>query len=162
MVKLAGLLLGLLITTGCVSLSVNTPPSKALIDSHNRDIERYYANGATDSLASMFALDAWQLPPNNPPLVGRDAIRGFWQQAMGWGKWQFSLRAEDVQTSGSIAIERGKYKTTFVAGPGAPPGMTSVSDQGSYVVYWRRESDGNWRIVWDAPVSEMPLARFGK
>ena len=161
MVRFSGMLVGLLITSGCASVSVMTTPLRAVIDNHNRDIERYYASGATDSLALMFALDAWQMPPNNPPLVGRDAIRGFWQQAMGWGKWKFSLRAEDVQTSGSIAIERGKYKTTFVAGPGAPPGMTSVSDQGSYVVYWRREADGNWRIVWDAPVSEMPLARSG-
>ena len=156
MAKFSGILLGLLITSGCASVPVTTTSLRAVIDNHNREIERYYASGATDSLASMFALDAWQMPPNNPPLVGRDAIRGFWQQAMGWGKWKFSLRAEDVQTSGSIAIERGKYKTTFVAGPDAPPGMTSVSDQGSYVVYWRREADGNWRIVWDAPVSEIP------
>ena len=159
MAKFSGILLGHLITSGCASVPVTTTSLRAVIDNHNREIERYYASGAADSLASMFALDAWQMPPNNPPLVGRDAIRGFWQQAMGWGKWKFSLRAEDVQTRGSIAIERGKYKTTFVAGPAAPPGMTSVSDQGSYVVYWRREADGNWRIVWDAPVSEIPPAR---
>lgn len=161
MVRFAGILLALLLTSGCPSAPATTPPVRAVIDDHNRAIERYYASGATDSLASMFARDAWQMPPNNPPLVGQDAIKGFWQMAMGWGKWKFSLRAEDVQTSGSIAIERGKYTTTFVAGAGAPPGMTSVSDQGSYVVYWRREADGNWRIVWDAPVSEIPLVHAG-
>jgi ketosteroid isomerase-like protein len=161
MVKHFRILLAVLLMTGCASVPLTTSAVKDVIDNHNRDVERYYASGATDSLASMFAQNAWQMPPNNPPLVGRDAIKGFWQQAMGWGKWSFSLQAEDVETSGSIAVERGKYKTTFTAGPGAPQGMTSVADHGSYVVFWRREADGNWRIVWDAPVSEVPLTHSG-
>ncbi len=39
----------------------------------------------------------------------------------------------------------------------APPGMTSFDDRGNYLVHWRHETNGEWRIVGDAPVSEVPL-----
>jgi ketosteroid isomerase-like protein len=129
---------------------------RATIQRHNSDMERWYASGDVDAAAGMFAEDAWQMPPNNPPLVGRDAIRAFWKQAFGWGKWQFSFRTEDVRTSGRLAVERGKYVLSFTAAAGAPPGMTSFTDHGNYVTYWREEPDGEWRAVWDAPVSEVP------
>ena len=97
------------------------------------------------------------MPPNSPPLVGREAIRKFWRQAVEWGKWNFSLQTQDVSVSGPIAVERGKYVLKFVAGPGAPPGITSFEDHGNYLVHWRRDLDGEWRGVGDAPVSEVPL-----
>ena len=56
-----------------------------------------------------------------------------------------------------MAIERGKYQLKFTAGPGAPPGLGSFQDRGYYLVHWRRESDGEWRAVGDAPVSEVPM-----
>ena len=130
---------------------------RSTIDRNNANAERWYASGDVDSLVRMFAEDGWQMPPNNPPLVGREAIRAFWRQALSWGKWSFSFHAEDVRVSGPIAVERGKYVLTFAAGPSAPPGMTSFTDRGNYVTHWRRESDGEWRAVWDAPVSEVPL-----
>lgn len=53
----------------------------------------------------------------------------------------------------------GKYVLRFTAGPGAPPGMASVEDRGNYLAHWRHEADGQWRVVADAPVSELPLNR---
>jgi uncharacterized protein (TIGR02246 family) len=147
----------------CLALSgcASAPPQDAgevrrVIERHNSDAVRWYASGQTDSIASMFAEDAWQMPPNGPPLVGREAIRQFWSQAVKWGKWEFSLQTQDVSVSGPIAVERGKYEIRFATGPGAPPGMASFQDRGNYLVHWRRERDGEWRVVGDAPVSEVP------
>jgi len=145
--------------SACASVSSQDPKEvRGIIERHNSDAERWYASGDVDSVASMFAEDAWQMPPNSPPLVGREAIRQFWREAVKWGKWEFSLQAQDVSVSGPIAIERGKYLLNFVAGPGAPPGMGSFRDRGNYLVHWRREPDGEWRAVGDAPVSEVPRA----
>lgn len=126
-----------------------------LIDSLNTKIESWYAAGQIDSLASVFAEDAWQLPPNSPPLVGRDSIRAFWSNAVQWGQWEFDLNIEDVVTADSLAIERGSYTMRFTAGPQAP--IPSAEDRGNYVVLWRQQSDGHWRLMWDAPVSVLPL-----
>ena len=89
------------------------------------------------------------------PVVGRDSLRAFWTSAFKWGQWTFSLKAQDVVTSGSIAVERGRYTLAFKPGPQAP--MPALQDRGNYVVFWRQDPDGQWRAVWDAPVSEIPL-----
>ena len=145
--------------SGCTSLPFQDPGEvRRVIERHNSDAVRWYASGEADSIASLFAEDAWQMPPNSPPLVGREAIRQFWRQAVKWGKWEFSLQTQDVSVSGPVAVERGKYMLKFVAGPGAPPGMASFQDRGNYLVHWRRVPDGEWRVVVDAPVSELPVA----
>ena len=134
---------------------------RKIIEQHNADAIRCYASGDIDSLVSIFAVDAWQMPPNNPPLVGCEAIRAFWQNAVRWGQWRFTLNLESVEVSDPIAVERGRYVLAFAAGTDAPPGMASFEDRGNYLVHWRHESDGEWRIVGDAPVSELPLPKAG-
>jgi len=131
---------------------------RRVIEGHNANAMRWYAAGDVDSVANLFARDAWQMPPNAPPLMGREAIRSFWSDAVRWGKWEFDLATQMVDLSGPLAVERGRYQLRFTAKPEAPPGMASFEDRGNYLVHWRRESDGEWRVVWDAPVSERPLA----
>jgi ketosteroid isomerase-like protein len=135
----------------------NLDDVRQAIERHNVNAVRWYAAGDVDSLVSIFAEDAWQMPPNCPPLVGRTAIGEFWRNAVGWGQWEFTLKTQAVDVSGLMAVERGKYVLRFTAGSGAPPGMSSFEDRGNYLVYWRQDVDKEWRVVADAPVSELPL-----
>jgi ketosteroid isomerase-like protein len=152
-----GLLLTLLLFASGLVSSQDAQHVRNIIERHNANIVRWYAAGDIDSIASVAAEDAWQMPPNSPPLVGREAIRKYWREAVKWGKWEFTLQTQDVAASGPMAVERGKYILKFTAGPGAPPGMASFEDRGNYLVHWRHEADGQWRMVGDAPVSELPL-----
>jgi ketosteroid isomerase-like protein len=131
---------------------------RRIIETHNANFGRWYASGDVDAAAEVFAEDCWQMPPHAEPLVGRAAYREFWRQAMQWGRWRFTLETRDVVVSGSIAVERGRYALDFQAGPTAPPDLPSFEDRGNYVVMWRLDPDGQWRAVWDAPVSSVPLS----
>jgi ketosteroid isomerase-like protein len=142
----------------CACRPANRTDSAAVrnvIDSLNTRFEAWYDAGQADSIASVFAQDAMQMPPNMAPIVGRDSVRAFWTNALTTGKWDFDLEAEDVVAADSLAVERGSYTLKVVAGPKAE--YPSFEDRGNYIVLWRRESDGNWRVVWDAPVSTVPM-----
>ncbi|HSJ12900.1 MAG TPA: nuclear transport factor 2 family protein [Longimicrobiales bacterium] len=124
------------------------------IERINAQIERWYEAGHVDSIAAVMAEDVWQLPPQMPPTVGREALRRFWSDAVGAGKWQFTLTTKDVVVSEPLAAERGTYALTFTPGPEAPEHFAEpFEDSGNYVVVWRKDPDGAWRVLWDAPVS---------
>jgi ketosteroid isomerase-like protein len=132
------------------------------IERHNANAVRWYATGDIDSLVALFTDEAWQMPPNAPALVGREAMRAFWRTAVSWGKWEFTLETQEVAVSDPLAVERGKYVLRFTPGPGAPPQMASFEDRGNYLVHWRHDADGEWRIAADAPVSELPLQQVSR
>ena len=111
--------------------------------------------GDGDCIASYFSEEGQQLLSNTPAAAGPEAIRRFWRQALGWGQWEVGLNSLMIEPSEPLAIERGRYTIRFTAGPGAPPGRPSTEDRGTYLVHWRHDPDGKWRIAAQAFVSEV-------
>ena len=126
-----------------------------VIDSLNSKIVAWYSAGQADSAAEVFAQDVWAMPPNSPPLVGRDSLRSFQKSTFATGKWQFELKTDDVVSADSLAMERGHYTLKVTAGTQAK--YPSFEDHGNYLQLWRRDTDGHWRTVWEAKVSTVPL-----
>jgi ketosteroid isomerase-like protein len=133
----------------------DVPAVRYIIDSLNNQFVTLIAAGQADSASTLFANDVWQMPPNMMPLVGRDSVRAFWTSMTKSGKVEFDLQTQDVIAADSIAVERGSYNLKYAAQPGSR--IPSFVDHGNYVVLWRGDPDGHWRIVWDAPVSTVPM-----
>lgn len=128
---------------------------RAEIEALNSKLEGWYAAGQIDSVTAVFADDVWQLPPNAPPVVGRDSAHAYWTGLTRQGRVEFDLVTQDIAAADSIAVERGAYTLRFIPRPEGQ--VPAFEDRGNYVVLWRRGADGRLRIVWDAPVSVMPL-----
>ena len=59
------------------------------------------------------------------------------------------VQTDQVILDGNTAVEYGHYEFTYPA----KDGQRQV-DSGKYVVIWRKQSDGSWRILMDAGVPQ--------
>ncbi|NMM48497.1 YybH family protein [Marinigracilibium pacificum] len=126
---------------------------KKIIDQKNNELEKLYLEGNMDEASKYFTDDVIQLTPNNKPIKGTQMYIDEWNKALGAGKWIFDFRVEDLKYYGDAAVELGSYdlKIEWVDNT-----MPPYEDTGHYMVLWERH-DGEWKIVWDAPVSSLPL-----
>ena len=73
-----------------------------------------------------------------------------WEQSFEFGIWDFDFEVQEVRVSGNQAVELGKYSLEFTPKGNSP--IPEFEDRGNYLVLWEKK-EGDWKIVWDAPVS---------
>lgn len=137
-----------------ISVEEQSVALKKIVDEKNSLAEKWYKAGNIDSLVPLFADNVVQLPPNQPATIGIENFRKGWTQSFTWGKWNFSIKVSEVKASGDLGVELGKYTLSFE--PNASSPIPAIKDTGNYVVHWQKINN-DWKIVWDAPVSTVPL-----
>ena len=135
-------------------IDTESQEAKKSIDNNNKQVENWYKAKQADSLINYMADNVIQFPPNSAPSKGKDSIRKYWEQLFQFGNIVFSLHTQDVKANGPLAIELGKYSFKFSPQQNSP--IPAIVDSGNYLVYWKK-INGNWKVVWDAPVSTIPL-----
>lgn len=112
--------------------------------------------GDREALAALYTDDAVFMPPNQPAVTGREALRQ-WMAAFP-AVTNFSLTNEAVEGRGDLAYVRGRYT---MAVEGMP------ADTGKFIEIRRRGADGVWRLAVDifnsnqapAPAAAAPARR---
>ena len=106
------------------------------------------ANDA-DALANLYTEDAVFMPPNEPAVVGKDAIRA----RLAADTYQaFTLQVSSVEGRGDLAYSRGTYTIRF------QPGNEGdfIDDTGKWLVVHRKQADGSWLTLTDIYNSDEP------
>jgi uncharacterized protein (TIGR02246 family) len=105
--------------------------------------------------ASVYAEDAVVMFANAPDIKGLPAIREALPKMMQDPAFALSFEADKVVVAraGDLAYETGTYSLSMT-GPDEKP----ATEKGHYVVVWRKEADGTWKAVIDAPISDPPDA----
>ena len=144
----------LLLVSACAT-KVNDPADVQAIKDTSTALDKALSDGNANALASIFAPDAITLEPNQPALVGKDAIRSSLQKFIDQYTSEGRSVVEDVRVCGDLAVARATYesKSTLKAGG------YSVSDKGSWVAAYQRQPDGSWKIFWDIANSNLPVAK---
>lgn len=75
---------------------------------------------------------------------------GFFAEIFASPAEQLIMNIDKVEVDGNMAVEVGSY---VVALPDRSP-----MDMGNYLVNWRKDSDGTWRVVNDVIVTTVPFS----
>ncbi|WP_024510480.1 DUF4440 domain-containing protein [Bradyrhizobium sp. ARR65] len=113
------------------------------IDEGNRQFGEAVARKDYAGLAGLYTENARVMPPDAPIVSGRPAIEEFWRTAANaFGMTDAALRTVDVEVVGDTAYEVGEAQLTLGSG------QAKVK----YLVVWRRDRDGTWRLhrdIWN-------------
>ena len=117
------------------------PALRQEVDSLNRAMEQAFARGDMMAVAKFYADDAKLMGPGGPDISGRAAIDRYWAGIKGAKSWKLELL--DLGGDRTTAYQVGR--STLVTSGGAG-NQTSVS---RFVVIWKRQPDGSFRIALD-------------
>ena len=123
------------------------------IDAINARFGTAAPQGDTATLASFYADDGMLMFPGGPAAKGHDAIaKAFAGMNAMMKVSSLKLQTQDLVTTGDYAIETGTYDLA-----GQPPkGAKAVHDLGKYVVVWKKQADGSYKILRDISNSDQP------
>jgi ketosteroid isomerase-like protein len=131
-----------------------TTAFRTWLEAEQTRFEAWEAAGQADSVASMYTDNAVAAFANQPPLMGRQAVRDNAAMLYAMGTAGIDVRTVTAMANGDLAVEHGRYVYTFTPGPTAPPGMADMfPDSGSYIIHWHRVN-GAWKIA-DLVVNSM-------
>lgn len=108
-----------------------------------------------EKFSAMYADDATVMFAGQPDVSGRTAIRealGGMMQDPNFAL-QFAARKIEVARSGDLAYDTGTYTLTMTDAK-----KQKSTEQGNYVVVWKKQDGGTWKVVIDAPISDPPPA----
>ena len=152
-----GVLVAAVVLSGCARQPAAVPDTRAAEEAAVRaNIKEWSAAAQSKDAAkfvSFYADDAVVMMAGVPDIEGITAIREGIGAMMQDPAFALSFAADTVVVarSGDLAYETGNYTMTMT-GPDNRP----ATEQGHYVVVWRKQADGAWKVAVDVPVSDPP------
>lgn len=114
---------------------------RAYIEKANAELVRHFVAGDADAAAALFTDDALLMLPGMEAVTGREGIRQVLAgtfQAVDFTDVRVQIR--EVSVHGDMAYEVGTTAISYTVGG------QSVTDPGKYIVAWKRQPTGEWKI----------------
>jgi len=102
---------------------------------------------------SFYADDAMQFVDKGPLVKGKDNIRTGWEQmlALPGPGLTFATTRVEVARSGDMAYEYGTYDFAKADKRG-----NVIDEKGKYVLVWKKQADGSWKVAADIDNRDAP------
>jgi len=105
---------------------------------------------AIDQVLAIYAENSVFMPPNQPIIRGRDALRTFYDELLKSGAGNLKLDVAEVSGHGPLAYQSGTYEMDVKSASGRPS-----RDRGKYLFILRRLND-TWRYEYTVWNSDLP------
>jgi uncharacterized protein (TIGR02246 family) len=133
----------------------NVADVKKAIEDANAKFLDALAKGDAASAAGNYADDAILMMPNEAAMSGHQAIvDGFTKFVKDATISNGKPLTSDVQVSGDLAVETGTFEWTIT-----PKGGKPMTDKGKYLTVWKKQADGNWKIIRDMNNSDLAAGK---
>ena len=98
--------------------------------------------GDIDAWLSLWTEDGVQMPPNEPPVIGKSQLRARNGGALDVLTVEIHITNQEVGVTGDWAFSRGVYTATFSPKDGSEP----IPVDGKFMTILKRQADGGWKI----------------
>ena len=119
-------------------------------------LRRYVAAsnaGDAAALADLYTEDALLLPPDEEPVLGRAAIRAFWDDGTEPG---MTVRTIRTVVRNGLSYVAGRYNL--------PATDSEAADSGKYLLALERQPDGRWAVavdIWNRSTADSSTDETG-
>jgi uncharacterized protein (TIGR02246 family) len=144
LLALAALLAASLPARPALAQSNDAAADSAAIHAASRAFSAAYVRGDAEAMAAAYTADGVIFPERAEMITGREAIRRYWTWAPGNRVTHHLATPAQIRVEGDVAYDYGVFEIAGERG-GEPWGPR----HGKYVIVWRREADGAWRMQLD-------------
>ncbi|MFQ5817190.1 MAG: YybH family protein [Terriglobia bacterium] len=139
------LILLVLATSGCAQ-PVDVEAEAAAIRAVDHQMQTAANAGDIARWFGFFTDDAIMMPPNEPAVVGKEAIREYVSALMASANLAVShdLSKVEVSRGGDLAYVSYAYEIVLT-----PPEGEAVTDRGKDITVFKKQLDGSWKVVID-------------
>ena len=139
---------------GTARSSSSAAELKQFIDSEQTKYIDAVVKGDVAALSGFYTDDAIVIAPNVKASHGRAEIDAANTKTLAMLKFTgLKLHTEKLEVVGDMGIETGTYEQTL-----QPQGKT-MHDNGNYLVLWKKQAAGGWKIYRLAYDSELPAPK---
>jgi len=83
------------------------------------------------------------MPPNEPAVVGKDALRAWYKNAFDQFRLDNTITFDEIEIAEDWSFARGSGRTTLTPKVGGEP----IQDNAKYLEIHRRQPDGSWKFA---------------
>ena len=130
----------------------STAQDEAAITEFNKHYLKAINDGDSATLASLTTPEHIMIAPGRPPLVGKEANDAANARVAQTSKIEETWAPIETFISGDLAYQRGTF--TVAATPRA--GGTTRNIRGTFLRIYKRQPNGEWRMVRDMFNSDQP------
>ena len=120
-------------------------------------IAAFHAGDAA-ALAACYTEDAVVMPPNQPAVIGKEAMQSDFQTRFDQFTGKLTAHTAEVEVAGDWGFIRMNYTETLTPKAGGEP----TEDSGKWLQIWRRGADGSWKVAREIWNSDKPLPGAGE
>ena len=109
--------------------------------------------GDIDGCLSCWSDEGVLMPPNEPSVIGKEALRTWYREAFDQVSIEAKFEYEQAEEAGGWIFARGNYSATITPKAGGDP----VYDKGKVLEVIKRGDDGSWKCACHMWSSDNPL-----